>query len=58
MCRWQPLAQGSRPVGRPTARWEDSLNRFAKNQGFSWRKVAKDRMQWSRLEEGFVGFEA
>ena len=53
---WEPLYRGSRPVGRPAARWEDTLNRFASTRGIKWTETAKDRNQWKSLEDEFVTF--
>ena len=50
---WEPVS-GKRSVGRPETRWEDSLVRFAKGRGRNWRELAKNRDDWSGLEEQFV----
>ena len=57
MLFWEPLQRGSRPVGRPAARWEDSLNRFARDRNFKWTKLAEDRGAWQELEDAFVDFK-
>ena len=54
MLLWRPIRRGSRPVGRRTTRWEDSIKKFASEQGFSWRMAAKDRVWWSELEDEFA----
>ena len=54
---WEPFSRGSRPVGRPAARCEDTLNRFASMHGIKWTEMAKDRNQWKSLEDDFVRFE-
>jgi hypothetical protein len=59
--RWTNLAllwcpSGQRAVGRPTKRWEDSLEQFAGEQlsGRNWISVAKDRTAWAALEKTYV----
>ena len=51
---WIPT--GRRRVGRPTMRWEDTLEEYAKRQldGQNWTTVAKTREMWRQLEDGFV----
>ena len=51
---WIPT--GRRRVGRPTMRWEDTLEEYAKKQldGQNWTTVAKTREMWRQLEDGFV----
>ena len=56
MLDWDPKG-GSRRVGRPLARWEDSLVEFAKTTGEDWRKLAEDRVLWSSLEADYVAFK-
>ena len=53
MLDWQPVG-GTRRVGRPVARWEDSMVNFVRNHKGDWRKLAQDRDAWSNLEESFV----
>ena len=57
MLDWVPGERGSRPVGRPAARWQDSLNQFARSRQIKWTEDAQDRDHWSRLEDDFVEFE-
>ena len=53
MLDWQPVG-GARRVGRPVARWEDSIVNFVRSHKGDWRKLAQDRDAWSNLEESFV----
>ncbi len=53
MLNWEPLS-GRRGVGRPEARWEDCLVRFARDTGTNWRDLAKNRENWCSLEDKFV----
>ena len=55
MLDWEPKG-GSRRVGRPLARWEDSLDSFAQARGINWKRIAVDRILWSSLEADFVAF--
>ena len=55
MLDWAPDA-GSRRVGRPVSRWEDSILDFAKAVGVSWKVLAQDRDRWEELEPEFVKF--
>ena len=57
MVFWEPFRQGSRPVGRPATRWEDSVVKFAHSRGFNWHQTAEDRDKWKGLEDDFVRFE-
>ena len=57
MLMWEPRVLGLRSVGRPGKRWEDTLRKFASAKKFNWRKIAKDREEWSRLEDEFVAFK-
>ena len=43
---WIPI--GARRVGRPTMRWEDSLEEFAEQRlgGQRWTEAAKDQAMW------------
>ena len=50
---WIPHG-GERGPGRPSTRWEDALESFAKASGFKWQDVAKDRIAWSEWESAFV----
>ena len=50
---WEPWA-GARSVGRPEARWEDSLRRFESQIGTKWRDLAQDRGSWDRWEQQYV----
>ena len=50
---WEPRG-GSRRAGRPVARWEDEIVRFASAKGGNWREFAQDRDLWSMLEVDFV----
>ena len=52
-----PGERGSRPVGRPATRWQESLNQFARSRQIKWTEVAQDRDEWRRLEEDYVAFE-
>ena len=56
MLDWAPDA-GSRRVGRPVLRWEDSILDFAKEVGVSWKIVAQDRGRWEKLEPEFVKYD-
>ena len=56
MFQWVPGERGRRPAGRPAARWEDSLNQFARSSKFKLTEVAQDREQWSSLEDAYVAF--
>ena len=54
MLDWMPTSW-SRRVGRPSARWEDSIADFVNAKGNkSWRTLAEDRKTWSQLEDGYV----
>ena len=57
MVFWEPFRQGSRPVGRPATRWEDSVVKFAHSRGFNWHQTAEDHDKWKGLEDDFVRFE-
>ncbi len=57
MLGWVPGEHGSRPVGRPAARWHDSLSQFARSRQIKMTEVAQDRDEWSRLETDYVAFE-
>ena len=57
MFGWVPGERGSRPVGRPAARWQDSLNQFARSRQIKLHEVAQDRDEWSRLENDYVAFK-
>ena len=46
---WQ-VRNGKRSRGRPRRRWRDDIQQW---QGATWTRVAKDRQQWKRLEEGY-----
>ena len=48
MLDWDPKG-GTRGVGRPLARWEDSLIEFAKAKGQDWRNLAEDRVMCQAL---------
>ena len=50
---WLPNG-GQRRRGRPTTRWEDALESFAKRSGFRWEKEALDQNDWKRWEATFV----
>ena len=50
---WLPLG-GQRRPGRPTTRWEDALETFAKRSGFRWEDEALDRIEWNKWEASFV----
>jgi len=56
MIGWVPTGQGSRSVGRPMTRWEDSIEHFAIAKDFKWIIIAQDRQEWRRLEDEFVAF--
>ncbi len=56
MFQWVPGERGRRPAGRPVARWEDSLNQFARSSKLKLTEVAQDREQWSSLEDAYVAF--
>ena len=55
---WTP--PGTRKVGRPHARWSDSLDRFATTlfnteyEKGSWQVLAQDRETWKVLEQDFI----
>ena len=53
---WSPIGTGTRRVGRPTMRWEKSLEEFAGRHlgGNRWTEAAKRRAAWRGLEAGFV----
>ena len=57
MLGWEPLGKGSRSVGRPVTRWEDSILKFAAKQGFTWRRLAQERDEWHAREEEFAVFK-
>ena len=53
MMDWRPA--GSRAVGRPESRWEDSLVRFTAAIGAAnWKEVAKDRRAWEEVGEMYA----
>lgn len=47
---WQPR-DGKRRRGRQTKRWADDLNSTG---GAMWSRIAKDRLEWKKLEEAYV----
>lgn len=47
---WYPR-DGKRNRGRQQMRWEDDLRLTAGNK---WRRVARDRTQWKKLEEAYA----
>ena len=54
------FAHGSRGVGKPTARWSDSINRFltsrtlARHEDNDWMKIAKDTNPWNNLLVDYI----
>jgi hypothetical protein len=45
-------AEGRRPLGRPSNRWEDSIRMDLREvgwEGVDWMHLAQDRDQWQTL---------
>ena len=53
-----PGERGRRPASRPVARWEDSLNQFARSRKIKLTDIAQDRDHWRSLEDDYVAFGA
>ncbi|GBP52344.1 Putative uncharacterized transposon-derived protein F52C9.6 [Eumeta japonica] len=51
--QWYPR-DGKRKRGRPQKRWDDDIRQVA---GKTWSRVARERSEWSRLEETFVNWQ-
>ncbi|GBP67190.1 hypothetical protein EVAR_42069_1 [Eumeta japonica] len=51
--QWYPR-DGKRKRGRPQKRWDGDIRQVA---GKTWRRVARERSEWSRLEEAFANWQ-
>ena len=56
MLKSSPIGTRTRRVGRPTMRWENSLEDFAERRlgGRMWTEAAKDQAIWKELESDFL----
>lgn len=50
---WYPR-EGKRKRGRQQKRWDDDIRQVA---GITWSRVARERSEWSRLEEAFANWQ-
>ncbi|GBP56022.1 hypothetical protein EVAR_97443_1 [Eumeta japonica] len=46
--------EGKRKRGRQQKRWDDDIRKVA---GITWSRVARERSEWSRLEEAFANWQ-
>ena len=51
--QWYPRG-GKRKRGKQHKRWDDDIRQVA---GITWSRVAKDRLEWNRLEEAFANWQ-
>ncbi|GBP15298.1 5'-nucleotidase [Eumeta japonica] len=49
---WYPR-EGKRKRGRQQKRWDDDIRKV----GITWSRVARERSEWSRLEEAFANWQ-
>ena len=48
--RWKPMS--TRPIGRPTIRWEDDVLEDIKSMSVrNWKNVAQNRDRWKKVVE-------
>ena len=46
---WRGKTEGTRPLGRPSNRWEDNIKRDIQEvgcEGMDWIELAQDRDRW------------
>ncbi|KAJ8712370.1 hypothetical protein PYW07_000868 [Mythimna separata] len=53
LTQWYPR-EGNRKRGRQQKRWDDDIRQVA---GKTWTRVARERSEWSRLEEAFANWQ-